>query len=168
MKEIRLYCGLIAFVDDEDFDRLIKHKWFKSKGKTGFSVYASTKINGKNVKMHRLILGAESGVMIDHVDHNGLNNQKDNLRKCNNIQNSRNQSKRKSLFSQYKGVCRKKNRKKGWQAGITVNYKRINLGAFHSEIEAAIAYNNAALEIFGEFARINEIPKAGEPVLRTL
>lgn len=94
---------------------------------------------------------------LDHIDGNGTNNRIDNLRLANAQTNSYNRGKNKnSGSSQYKGVSYNKNSKK-WAAYITHNYKRIFLGYFNAEIEAAQAYNQKATEIFGTFAQLNEI-----------
>lgn len=106
--------------------------------------------------MHTEILRIISipGMVVDHIDGNGLNNQKSNLRQCTYAQNKQNSRKRKRTSSQFKGV----NFHKGgqnWQAYITVNKKRIWLGRFNSEIEAASIYDAKARECFGEYAVTN-------------
>jgi hypothetical protein len=88
MKEIILSSDYSTIVDDEDYEFLKKFKWYLNKGKITF--YARAKINGKMVRMHRLILKANSTQIIDHKDRNGLNNQKDNLRFYTLSQNAMN------------------------------------------------------------------------------
>jgi hypothetical protein len=161
MKTIPLTRGLVAFVDDEDFDRLSKHKWCARKDKNTF--YAARNLYLKNskrmgIQMHREILNLTNPIIqIDHKDHNGLNNQKNNLRICNNQKNSCNRRKRNdSIYSRYKGVWFHVRDKK-WQASIQVGGKRMHLGYFKSEIEAASIYNAAALKYHGEFALTNQI-----------
>jgi hypothetical protein len=108
-------------------------------------------------KMHRLILGiADPKLDVDHRDGDGLNNCRSNLRVATRQQNGSNQRKRANSNT-YKGVCFDKSRNR-WLAGIKVNYKRINLGRFESEIEAAQMYDVAAKELHGEFARLNFPP----------
>lgn len=105
--------------------------------------------------MHQMLLKVNRNSEIDHIDGNGLNNQKANLRECSRSQNNMNQHKT-SGTSKYKGVYYHKLRKK-WSAFITLNRKAMYLGLFSSEIEAAEAYNTKAKELFGAFAYLNEI-----------
>lgn len=155
----------IVLVDDEDYERLKHFKWYRhqSKRPTHMSspAYACTpKPNKKGMDMmHRIIMGAKTGEFIDHVDGNGLNNQKCNLRICTIQQNGFNQKKQqRKTSSQFKGV-RKKKDVKYWEAYIKINQKWTFLGHHKSEIEAAKAYNRKAQEIFGEFALLNELPE---------
>ena len=104
--------------------------------------------------MHRLILKAEKGQVCDHINHNGLDNRRKNLRLCTNSQNFGNQRKRPNKSSIYKGVCFYKRDSK-WQVGIECNYKKYYLGRFDNEIEAAKVYDKKAAELFGEFAYTN-------------
>jgi predicted RNA methylase len=163
MKQISLSKGYYAQVDEEDFEILSKHNWWicevKSKRATVIQLSAQTEINGKTVKMHRMIMNPPKGMDIDHADGNPLNNQKYNLRICNRQENLRNTNKykrRKKCSSEYKGVSFHKKANK-WEAGLQVEGRRKWLGLFESEIEAAKVYNKAALTYFGEFARINKI-----------
>lgn len=150
MKQIPLSQRKFALVDDEDFDFLNKFKWYAHKG--GNTYYAVIKENWFIVtRMHRLILGVENEcIIIDHIDRNGLNNQKSNLRICNNSENQANRIKKRFCSSNYKGVYfDKKNNK--W----ICHFNRKHIGYFDSEIEAAITYDAAAINKFGEFARTN-------------
>lgn len=108
--------------------------------------------------MHRLIARASDGEVTDHRDGNGLNNTRENLRSCRQAENLRNRAKstRHAATSQYKGVYWAKDIKR-WRAYVEVDGKRRWLGCFMSEHEAAEAYNRAALDLHGEFARLNEI-----------
>jgi hypothetical protein len=101
-------------------------------------------------------MNTPEGFQCDHIDGNTLNNQKSNLRNVTCQQNGCNKSKCKNLFSKYKGVSRVKRDKK-WQAYITVHQKPIFLGCFTNELDAAVAYNNAAIKYFGEYAKLNQI-----------
>ena len=159
MKQIKLANNRgIALVDDNDFEETSEHKWVMSNEPN--TNYALTWINikgkFKTVSMHRLIMKAKKGQEVDHRDRNGLNNQKNNLRLCTRSQNLMNMKKRENCSSRYKGVTRSKSAKR-WQAQITLNYRNINLGLFDSEIDAARAYNKAAIRLFGEFARLNNV-----------
>ena len=112
-----------------------------------------TSWDGRNVtiRMHRLIASPAAGMVVDHIDGNGLNNTRANLRICRHIDNIRNQAKRPGS-SQFKGVHRRKNR---WGAMIYKDKALHFLGSFLNEIDAAKAYDVAAIEAFGAFARIN-------------
>ena len=155
--EISLNKGRIALIDDKDFDLVNQYKWCAHK--RGNTYYAVTNIKQKDgsfksVRMHRLIMNPKSDKQIDHKDGNGLNNQRSNLRECFQINNLCNQRKQKNTSSVYKGVYWFK-RTKIWRTQITSNYKHIHLGYFNTEIEAAKAYDKAALELFGKYAKPN-------------
>ena len=94
---------------------------------------------------------------VDHIDHNKSNNDIDNLRWCSQSQNCMNMSKQSNTTSTYKGVSWNKHAKK-WHAYIMINYKRKHIGLFECEVQAAVAYNNAAIQLFEEFACLNIIP----------
>ena len=160
MKEIKLTQGKLALVDDEYFEYLNQFKWFAHKKKNGF--YAERNIPIDNCKqktqmMHRIILGDIPKILdVDHIDGNGLNNQKYNLRSCTHQQNMMNRKSNKNTSSKYRGVTWDKKTRK-WYVSIFTNYKRIYIGYFINEIEAALAYNKAALVAYGSFARLNTI-----------
>lgn len=166
MKEIPLSGkrgkGLVALVDDEDWPWLMEYCWHVN-GK--LYVYHGFKIHGRMRKasIHRVIMNAPNGIDVDHRDGNHLNNQKYNLRLASVMQNSANQRIRTfPKSSRFKGVCFcKRHIERGWSkpwvALIKLNYKSRYLGNFSTEIEAALAYNQAAVRLFGEFACLNEI-----------
>jgi hypothetical protein len=154
---IPLTRGQFAIVDAEDYPRLSKYIWF-AEGRPG-SFYAVRKENGKSIKMHREILNAPDHLVVDHIDHNGLNNRKSNLRLCTFAENCRNLRNSRHKTSKYKGVCWNKKLKK-WAAAISCNNKTYHLGYFQDEIEAAKAYDKAARIYHGEFAALN-FPKNG-------
>ncbi len=104
--------------------------------------------------MHRAILNAPKGLLVDHIDGNGLNNRKSNLRLCTFAQNAHNSRPRRNSSSRYKGVCWHKVKKK-WTVSIYKGGKRTYLGYYDDEIEAALAYDRKATELFGEFAYLN-------------
>ena len=115
--------------------------------------------------MHRVVvenaLGRQlkSDELIDHINKRGLDNRRENLRVVDSVQNALNRKKQKTYnksqtSSKYKGVGWRKSHTK-WVSYITINYKQISLGYFDSEIEAAKAYDEAALKYFGEFATLN-------------
>lgn len=169
MKLIRLdrgRTGLFAQVDDEDYEYLDQFRWRSKSGDNSRTYYAVRTLlkseSGKKagISMHCQIMGNCSRFsQIDHKDHNGLNNQKNNLRRCNQSQNNANRKPLHSGTSRYLGVCYwpEYGRRKHWIANISHNNKSIRLGRFLTELEAAIAYNEKAKEIHGEFANLNNV-----------
>lgn len=152
----KIYGDKVAIVDDEDYDEVMKYKWFINNPRKKNNFYASRRINKKYISMHRFIMGvSDKSVQVDHIDRNGLNNQKKNLRLCNNQENHCNIISRGGS-SKYKGVSYDKNRNK-WSAEITNNFKKFHLGRFDDEVSAAIAYNKAAIIYHKDFARLNKI-----------
>ncbi|MEA3225847.1 MAG: AP2 domain-containing protein, partial [Planctomycetota bacterium] len=137
-------------------ERLSRHTWF-AEG-TAQNCYAVRKQNGKSIKMHREITSAPAHLVVDHIDHDGLNNRRSNLRVCTFAENCRNLRIIRHKTSKYKGVHWHKRCKK-WAAQITANNKRHHLGYFTKEIEAAQAYDRAAPKYHGEFAHLN-LPKS--------
>jgi hypothetical protein len=168
MKEISLTQGKVALVDEELFDSLNQREWWYSErksshGRTGYAMANKlpwTRYNHKTELMHRVILAHYGvdyrGKDIDHIDGNGLNNQLSNLRVVSRSENNVNSDKPQNNTSGFKGVYPHSTADK-WCAQIGVNGKRNYLGYFDTPIEAAKAYNDAALEHFGEFARLNVI-----------
>lgn len=157
MRELILSKGHISYVDDEDYEWLSGWKW--SVTTSGKILYAQRSIYSNNTQrsilLHRFLLGVSGrGIMVDHVDHNGLNNQRSNLRVCNSSQNQSNMKSHEDSTSKYVGVSWVKSRKR-WNAAIGVNYKVIQLGRYKTEQEAALAYNSAAIKYKGEYANLN-------------
>lgn len=161
MKKIPLSQNKFALIDNGDYDALSNHKWYASKDRNSWYATRKIRIASKKitVRMHRVILGLKcfDGKEVDHIDGNGLNNQRSNLRTCTNQQNHFNQRpQKKKKSSRFKGVYRHKEVKK-WSSQIKINGRKINLGCFIKEVDAAKAYNEGALKYFGEFARPNII-----------
>jgi hypothetical protein len=151
-KLIPLTQAKFAIVDAQDYEWLNRYNWHAKKHKN--TSYAETQKKGKLIKMHRLITSAPPHLLVDHRDHNGLNNRKGNLRLCTNQQNVYNRRPRPGGTSKYKGVYWHKKSKK-YTAAISANGKRYYLGYFDDEIEAAVAYDIKAMVLFGEFAYFN-------------
>lgn len=157
---IPLTQGQVTFIDDEDENLVSRYSWYAWKHRNTY--YAATHVRGLNglqttVSMHRIIMDAEPGKEIDHRDHDGLNNQRYNLRQCTRQQNGSNQLKQKrKTTSIYKGVSWNKQKRK-WTSYIKVSNKTIHLGCSIDEDLAAELYNKAAINYFGEFAQLNEI-----------
>ena len=159
MKEVKLTQGYVALVDDEDFDRVsTAGPWHAVVyPRSVYAKHTTAHIDGKQkpITMHSFILGVTDGrIEIDHEDHNGLNNQRINLRVATKHENQRNRRKSHNNTSGYKGVCWVKARH-NWEAMIRVNGKSVWLGSFASAEDAARAYDSAALKYFGEFAFTN-------------
>lgn len=153
---IKLTQGEYAEIDDDCFNIVDKYSWYTLVSDKNNTYYAATKIKRKTLLMHRLLLGLQPGEICDHKDGNGLNNKLDNIRKCTFSQNQQNKSKTtNTTTSKYKGVYLKRLYK--WYASIRINTKFIHLGVYDTEIEAARAYNTAALRMFGQFAKLNKI-----------
>lgn len=157
MKQIPLTCGLVALVDDEDYPMISQFKWHVQQTRV---LYAVRRFGETKQYMHRMILGlTDRKDQVDHIDFDGLNNQKSNLRLSTPSQNQAHkikQSRKGGSDSRFKGVTKyKKTFRNPWQARIIVDKKVIYLGRFTSELEAAKAYNTAAKIHFGSFAIVN-------------
>ncbi len=138
--------GLPILVDDEDFAILSRFTWH-----TTIQGYAQCKINGKNMLMHRFILNYNDKKVIDHIDHNKINNQKSNLRIVGQAINTQNVIKKSKTG--FRGVFFESG---SYKAGIRKEGKRIHLGVFKNILDAALAYDKAAIELYGPDALTNK------------
>lgn len=156
MQIITLTNGYETQVDDADYPRLTAHHWYGLVQRR--QVYAAWSVWNRATKdydlllMHRIIMDAQTGQLVDHIDRNPLNNQRDNLRICTRAQNAMNRTGRQGVTSQFKGVFLWEG---SWRAQIKADGKIVKLGSFSSEHDAACAYNDAALHYFGSFAYLN-------------
>lgn len=164
MKKIPLTQGRFAIVDDEDYDYLMQWKWYASKNWRTFYAVRHTRRNeqrpNKVILMHKEILSSHKKTDTDHIDGNGLDNRRHNLRECTVSQNGANRKKQtKQSLSQYKGVSKYTNgrHKKPWIVMIKHHETAIYVGVFKTESAAAVAYNQKATELFGEYANLNVI-----------
>lgn len=164
MRKIRLTSGKYTLVDDENYKALSKFNWYfarQRKENSGYAVRNGPRVGGKRlymISMHREILGLkyQDKKQCDHINGNGLDNRRENLRICTAQQNSCNQKIRKNNTSGYKGVHWDRSRML-WRTTIKINRKLIFLGRFKNRIKAAKAYNKAAKQLFGNFANLNII-----------
>lgn len=156
-RKIPLTQGKFAIVDEKDFDWLSQYKWHINNARLTFNAVRSVKKNHRNslVLMHREIMNCPAGSFIDHINHNGLDNRRGNLRFVSIEQNNWNRRKQRGTFtSLYKGVYYHKGRGK-WSSKIKCKGKHIFIGWFDDEESAARAYDEKAKELFGEFACLN-------------
>ena len=156
-REIPLSQGKVAIVDAADYEWLNQWKWTAAIGKhTTYAYRAEQKDKCRKVyHMHRLIMQVSAPLHVDHINHNGIDNRRQNLRVATGSENSRNQRAHRDSTSKYLGVFWDKARGM-WRSEIAIgDNKRKFLGRFTSEIEAARAYDTAAREIHGAFANPN-------------
>lgn len=156
MKEIKLTQGKVALVDDGDFEHISQFNWGAYRDRNTWYAKRDDFSTGKKrtIRLHREVMKVNDtpGILIDHVDRNGLNCQKNNLRHCSKSQNNANR--RSAGTSKYLGVSWKKRQKK-WESNIRINGTPKHLGCFNEEVDAAKAYDAAAKVHHKEFANLN-------------
>ncbi len=155
MAEIPLTRGKVALIDDADLPLVLGHKWHFFIGK-----YAGSDIGGrrnkKKILMHRVVLGAPDGIGVDHINGDGLDNRRCNLRLADQHENCANARLRSDNKSGFKGVSfAKSNPANPWVAKIYVRGRGLHLGCFSDPMAAAQVYDATAIKLFGEFARTN-------------
>jgi hypothetical protein len=159
-REIPLTKGLVAKVDEGDYAALAVFKWHASVGQ--WHTYAARRgprrktLPRKQIFMHRVILTAPEGVAVDHINGDTLDNRHANLRFATASQNARNSTLSSRNTSGFKGVSFDRTRGK-WRASIKDSDRKHTIGRFDSALDAARAYDEAALQLYGEFARTNGV-----------
>jgi len=155
VKEIALTKSKVTKVDDEDFEMLSRVKWHVNDG------YAA---NARLGRMHRLILSAPEGIMVDHLNGDKLDNRRKNLRLCTNSQNQANRRVSRGV-SKFKGVTwqSRPNGRGMWKAQLVYEGAVVYLGTFKTDLDAATAYNAAATTHFGEYAHLNDLTLPASP-----
>jgi hypothetical protein len=147
----------VTVIDICDAAKVLGHTWYASKdARTWYAKTALPRGGGLRgtLALHRLILEPPPHMQVDHIDGDGLNNRRSNLRLATRVQNCRNSRRPSNNTSGWKGVVWDK-RKRKWQAHIGLNGRMRFLGYFHSEEQAARAYDQAAVKFYGAFARVN-------------
>jgi hypothetical protein len=155
VREIPLTRGKVALVDAEDYESLAGYRWHAApKGGTWYAERAGRLSEGgpRTVCMHRVILSAPPGLMVDHIDGDGLNNRRSNLRLATHAQNGQNQRRSRANASGFKGVSWS-SRVGRWQAAIRIAGRKVFLGYYGTPEEAHTAYSAAVEKFHGEFGR---------------
>lgn len=166
------YFSIKVKVDREDYKYLSTMKWYAYYSSNSMKIYTYTKKSDRSriVWLHRLLVNCPKGMVVDHINGNGLDNRKRNLRICTREQNSLNIGKSDTpATSKYIGVYYNKScPSKPWKASISINNKTVNLGQFSLESDAAKFRDKIALQIRGKYARLNfeSIRKNGDKNVR--
>lgn len=157
MKEIPLTQGKVALVDDEDFELVSQFKWAAHKNRNRFYAVRgfceSRTKSRKTISMHRFILNPKNGLFVDHINQNGLDNRRCNIRIATACQNMSNRRQINTLG--YKGIRLVRSSSKPFAASICADKKWIYIGVYPTAEEAARAYDQKAIELHGEFAYLN-------------
>jgi hypothetical protein len=158
-RRIALSQGKFAIVDPDDYERLSKFSWYAAKGNTTFYAIRAKwcKITNtrRDIRMHRVIIEVPDRYYVDHINGNGLDNRKANLRPATPAQNNQNaRHTKRNAYSKYRGVTWEKSKQR-WRAHLSYNKKTLHAGYFKDEIDAAKAYDEAAKKYHGDFAVLN-------------
>ena len=158
-REIPLTQGKVAIVDAEDYERLSNHRWYASKNRKRFYAMRDTWVSGKKgppIKMHREILGLVygDGRIGDHINRDSLDNRRCNLREVTHSINNYNCNLKRSNKSGYRGVCWAP-REKRWRATIKAEGRQTGCGYYMNPVDAALAYDSAAIKYYGQYAVLN-------------
>ncbi len=151
-QQITLNHDKIALVDDSDYPSVSKYHWCAHTN--GYVWYAIGRVNGTAQFLHRLLMNAPKGILVDHIDGNGLNCQRSNMRLCDKYQNQANKGLTVRNTSGFKGVSWDRTRNK-WRSSIKIVGRSITIGRFETATQAAKAYDEFARQFHGEFAKTN-------------
>ena len=152
--KIKIASGEYLIIDKEDWSKVSNHTWYIDA--SGYGITNIMGDNGNKLRIHRIITNAPEDKVVDHINHNTLDNRKCNLRVCDTINNTWNSRSRINSSSKYKGVTLIANNK--WLVSLRTKDKSFNIGVFTNEIASANAYNFHASQIFGEYAYLNTVP----------
>jgi hypothetical protein len=159
IRYIPLTRGLHAIVDAEDYEWLSQYKWYAQPTVSHQTFHAVRNSRRGKVFMHRMIMPPPHGMLVDHINGNGLDNRRCNLRICTRAENSRNGPKRAGTKSRFIGVHPRGGK---WQVCVTYKGKEHYLGLFDDEVEAAKARDLLARKLHGKYARLNIPPDSPE------
>lgn len=153
-KQLPLTQGKFAIVDDDVYEWASKYKWHAVRKKNSFYAVRNTERNPHQTKihLHREIMSAPIGVMVDHINGDGLDNRRENMRFANYAENGRNRGMQTNNKSGYKGVGLFGGR---WYSRIGVDGEQVHIGYFRDPEDAAMAYDAAAIAFHGDFAKTN-------------
>lgn len=152
----RKYPNLYTIVDEEDAERVMRHSWSPLVRANRRAVYARARINGADVFLHRFLMNvSETHQQVDHIDGDGLNNTRANLRIVSNSQNLMNRGANSNNTSGFKGVFEHSQHRGRWCASVTKNGSTISCGCYSTPEAAAWAYDEAAINLVGEVALTN-------------
>lgn len=146
--------GYFTILDDEDYEKLRWFTWriYRKNYKGSWLCYVGRREKGKMELMHRIILQPEPGLVVDHINGNGLDNRRSNIRICTQSQNMKNRKVTRRSNSGYHGVRRCRGR---WLASIKIDGRNTRIGWFDDPMQAAKAFDDSATKHFGQYARLN-------------
>lgn len=156
---IPLTQGKFAFIDASDYELVSRYKWSLKLGYNGHKNYYAMTASSKRTThrlMHRLIMDAPKNLQVDHINGNGLDNRRCNLRICTHSENLYNQKLRYDNQSGYKGVCWHKRANK-WRVQIRYNKEKLYFGVYTNPLDAALVYDAKAIKLFGKYAKTNKM-----------